>query len=70
MYLFLEHPVRLTEGPGRDEPAIRDLRCHKIAVSGADVIRGLPFLGDLLRLLVALNHINYKAPHTNVSTPE
>lgn len=30
--MLLEHPVLLTEGPGRDEPARRDLRCHKIAV--------------------------------------
>jgi hypothetical protein len=30
----------------------------------------LTFLGDLLRLLVALNHINYMTPETNVSTPE
>jgi hypothetical protein len=71
VYLLHEHPVPLNEGPGRDEPARLDLRCHKIAISAADVIRGSHFLGGvLLRLLVALNHINYKALEANTSTTE
>jgi len=43
IYLLGEHPVVLTNGLGRDEPARSDLRCHNMVISGAAaLIRGLP----------------------------